>query len=112
MKTDASLARSAEPRFVPWLHRVQGALLFIGSLYLLAIDKLSPHHLPGLRWIAFSVLSAGLMSGIRSTRFRRVERAMGAVVVVFGLMSVAELMLQSVPHVTRPAVKSAALTMP
>jgi hypothetical protein len=53
-----------------------------------AIDALSPHHLPGLRWLSFVLLAAGLMCEFIGTRFRRLEIAMCFAAVVFGGLAV------------------------
>lgn len=81
---------SSVERIAPWLRRALGLLLAVGSLYLLAIDQLSPHHLPGLRWLAFLVFAAGAMSVFIGTRFRRIELAACLAAVIFGGLAVGD----------------------
>ena len=91
------------PAATPWLRRALGLLLGVGSFYLLAIDQLSPHHLPGLRWIAFSVFAAGVMSVFLSTRFRRVEVAFCLTAVVLGLVAVGDVAMAGAKHSPSPS---------
>ena len=95
---DTAPALSGRPsRISAWLERAQGAVLGIVSLYFLAIGQLSPHPLPGLRWLAFAVLGAAFASVFRSTRFRRVASAMCFVAVACGLVGVGDIAAQSRP---------------
>lgn len=73
------------------MRRLLGVLLGAAAFYLLAIDQLSPHHLPGLRWLAFSVAAAGTMSIFLSTRFRKIEAACCVAAVAFGLLAVVDI---------------------
>ena len=86
-----SMSRTLLEHVVPWLRRSIGALLASGGLYLLAIDQLSPHHLPGLRWLAFLVLAAGVMSAFIGTRFRKIEVATYFAAVLFGALAVGDI---------------------
>ena len=85
-------------RFVPWLQRVQAVILLVGGLYLIAIDVMSPHHLPGLRWLSFLVMCAGLQSMFLSTRFRWIEIALLLAVVALGGLALVELTGLALPH--------------
>ena len=89
---------AATARIVPWLQRVAALLLVCGGAYLLAIDLLSPHHLAGLRWLAFLVVCVGFMMGFLSTRFRWVEVAWLLAAVVFGLVAIGDLAVVGTSH--------------
>lgn len=85
------------PRPLVWLERAQALLLALGGLYFLAIGQLSPHPLPGLRWLALSVVSAGLTSAFRSTRLRRTVTALCFLTVALGVLGVGDIALKCWP---------------
>ncbi len=82
-----------------------GLLLAASAAYLFAIDKFSPHHLPGLRWIGGLVAIAGAVAIVRSTRFRRVELGACLLVVICGLFAVDEILIGARQPAAHPAAK-------
>jgi hypothetical protein len=93
---------ATRPVLVRWLQRVLGVILGASAFYLLAIDQLSPHHLPGLRWIAFCVFAAAMMSLFLASRFRRAEIGFCLAAVLFGLLAIGDLTIvaSSASHAT------------
>jgi hypothetical protein len=78
-------------RFPIWVERAQALPLALGSLYLLAIGRLSPHPLPGLGWLGVSVFAAGLAVALRTTRLKRAALTLGLLTVAFGLLGVGDI---------------------
>jgi hypothetical protein len=93
VETESSAQPGLVRRVGPWLRRAKAALLVVAALYLLLIGGLSPHHLPGLKMLAFCVLAAALATVFVGSRFWRVETALCLVAVTLGLAGVGDIVL-------------------
>lgn len=58
---------------------------------MLAIQRLSPHPLPGLLWLSLFLLAAGLTDAFSPSRFRRATRALGVLAIFFGVASLIDI---------------------